>query len=74
MLLGYESILHFMVQRSVITDFELHGFSKLDGVGVKFLVSTAFISYVIEGFILSVLRDNRVALNALELWGEMHAE
>eukprot|EP00971_Amphidinium_carterae_P016397 323646-Amphidinium_carterae.1 len=51
MLLGYESIFQAMRDRNfrkLITDYELHGFAKLDLVGVKFLVSTAFISYVSE--------------------------
>eukprot|EP00971_Amphidinium_carterae_P348194 6490371-Amphidinium_carterae.2 len=75
MLLGHESIFQAMRDRKLITEYELHGFAKLDLVGVKFLVSTAFISYVSEGFILSaVMRDNRVALNAVQLWGDMQAE
>eukprot|EP00971_Amphidinium_carterae_P338639 6476077-Amphidinium_carterae.1 len=66
-LTGFEHMFHFLRTSKAASEYDMHGFDRLDVQGRQLLASTALVSLVSESFLASVLADSRVALHAFTL-------
>eukprot|EP00971_Amphidinium_carterae_P350574 6491628-Amphidinium_carterae.1 len=63
-LTGFEHMFEHLRQSKKASEYDAHGYDRLDEQGRTLMMSTALVSYVSENFLAGVLADSRVALNA----------